>query len=71
MTSVDLIEKYKQRITDLYTAPELVDLLSITIEELLVTFDDKVVDYIKNVMDEGDDRIVEDSEGPLNAEVDE
>jgi hypothetical protein len=49
----DLIAKYKQRLLDLYTGPELMDILGISAEVLLETFEDEVIEYIKNEMDEG------------------
>ncbi len=49
----ELLERYKERLLDIYTAPELCDILNISAEELLVTFEDKVFTYIKEQMDEG------------------
>ena len=36
------IETIKQRLADLYDADELVDLLDLTVEELVEAFEDKV-----------------------------
>ncbi len=72
MTTYELTGKYKQRLLDLYTAPELCDVLCISAEELLVTFEEKVVAYINEQMDEGDDKLDEqDPERPNEVDGDE
>lgn len=44
MIDLDLLDAYKARVADRYTAAELVDLLDLDVWEVIEAFDDKLIE---------------------------